>query len=49
MDLDQPWLLVFIALVPFVAFLAYLALCLVDGTDGPNKNGPRRNSRPWDK
>ncbi|MEO0635166.1 MAG: DUF805 domain-containing protein [Pseudomonadota bacterium] len=48
-DMDLPWPLVFVALVPFVALPAYAALCLIDGTDGPNKSGPRRNSRPWDK
>ncbi|MEN0087052.1 MAG: DUF805 domain-containing protein [Pseudomonadota bacterium] len=48
-DLNLAWPLVFIVLVPFVALPAYVALCLIDGTDGPNPNGPRRNSRPWDE
>lgn len=48
-DLDLPWPLVFVALVPFIALLAYIALCVIDGTPGPNKSGPRRNSRPWDQ
>jgi uncharacterized membrane protein YhaH (DUF805 family) len=48
-DLNLAWPLVFVVLVPFVALPAYIALCLIDGTDGSNPYGPRRNSRPWDK
>ncbi|MEM1364572.1 MAG: DUF805 domain-containing protein [Pseudomonadota bacterium] len=48
-DLNLAWPLMFLALIPLVALPAFAFLCLVDGTPGPNPNGPRRNSRPWDE
>ena len=47
-DFDLSGFLILLAMVPFIALLAYLALCLIEGTSGPNRFGPRRNSRPDD-
>ena len=34
-----------VVLFPAVAFIVFIILCWLNGTDGPNKYGPAKNSR----
>ncbi len=43
-DLDRPGLLAVALFVPVVSIVAFLALCVFPGTQGPNKYGRQTNA-----
>jgi uncharacterized membrane protein YhaH (DUF805 family) len=42
-DMGRPGLLALTMFVPFLNFLAFVFLCLIPGTPGPNRFGPAPN------